>query len=70
MSLVGVGAEDGEDGALLARLRQQLVDQHLPVGEAEVRPRLAFVGAEPGGKTEAFHPQPNRQDASDVVGPT
>lgn len=52
MSLVGVGAEDGEDGALLARLRQQLVDVHLPVGEAEVRPRLALVGAEPAGKTD------------------
>lgn len=52
--LVGVGAEDGEDGALLARLRQQLVHVHVPLREAEVRPRLALVGAEPGGRTEAF----------------
>lgn len=49
MSLLGVGAEDGEDGGLLARLGQQLVDQNLPLGEAELRPRLALVGAEPGG---------------------
>lgn len=54
MPLVGVGAEDGEDGALLPRLRQQLVDVHLLVGEQEVRPRLALVGAEPGGKTDSL----------------
>lgn len=44
--LVGVGAEDGEDGALLTRLRQQLVHVHLPLGELEVCPRLTLVGAE------------------------
>lgn len=31
VSLVGVGAEDGEDGALLPGLSQQLVNIHLPV---------------------------------------
>ena len=49
MSLVGVGAEDGEDGALLPGLGQQLVNIHLPVGELKVVPRLAFIGAEPDG---------------------
>ena len=47
MSLVGVGAEDGEYGALLPRLGQQLVNVHLPVRELKVRPGLAFIGAEP-----------------------
>lgn len=46
--LVGVGAEEGEDGALLARLRQQLVHVHLALREHKVRPRLALIGAEPG----------------------
>lgn len=49
MSLVGVGAEDGEDGALLPGLCQQLVNIHLPVRELKVVPRLAFIGAEPDG---------------------
>lgn len=47
--LVGVGAEDGEDGALLPGLSQQLVNIHLPVRELEVGPRLAFIGAKPDG---------------------
>lgn len=47
MSLVGVGTEDGEDGALLPGLGQQLVHKHLPLGELEVGPGLALVGAVP-----------------------
>lgn len=47
VSLVGVGAEDGEDGALLAGLGQQLVHVHLPLGELKVGPDLALVGAVP-----------------------
>lgn len=47
VSLVSVGAEDGEDGALLPGLSQQLVNIHLPVWELKVGPRLAFIGAEP-----------------------
>lgn len=54
MSLVGVGAEDGEDGALLPGLCQQLVDVNLPVGELEVCPRLTFVGAEPDRDTSTL----------------
>ena len=54
VSLVGVGAKDREDGALLARLRQQLVDIHLPLGELEVGPGLPFVGAEPGSDREGY----------------
>ena len=54
VSLVGVGAEDGEDGALLAGLSQQLVDVHLPLGELEVGPRLPFVGAEPGSVRQGY----------------
>lgn len=58
MSLLGVGAEDGEDGGLLARLGQQLVDQNLPLREAELRPRLTLVGAEPGGGRRMVLTQP------------
>lgn len=47
--LVRVGAEDGEDGALLPGLGEQLVHVDGPVREAEVEPRLALVGAEPDG---------------------
>lgn len=45
MSLVRVGAKDGEDGAFLPGLSQQLVDIHLPLGELKVSPGLALVGA-------------------------
>lgn len=45
MSLVCVGAKDGEDGALLPRLGQQLVDIHLLLGELKVSPGLALIGA-------------------------
>lgn len=51
VSLVGVRPEDGEDGALLPGLGQQLVNIHLSVGELEVGPRLSFVGAEPDRDT-------------------
>lgn len=45
--LVGIRAEDGEDGALLPGFSQQLVNVHLPVRELKVGPRLTFIGAEP-----------------------
>lgn len=48
VSLVGVRAKDGENGALLAGLGQQLVHIHLPLGELKVGPGLALVGAVPG----------------------
>lgn len=47
MSLVRIGAKDGEDGALLPRLGQQLVHIHLPLGELKVGPGLTLVGAVP-----------------------
>lgn len=47
VSLVRVGAEDGEDGALLPGLGQQLVHIHLPLGKLKVCPGLALVGAVP-----------------------
>lgn len=52
--LVGVRAEDGEDGALLARLCQQLVHVHLPLGELELCPRLSLIGAEPNKQSYKY----------------
>lgn len=55
MSLVGIRAEDGEDGALLPGLGEQLVHVHLPLGELKVGPGLALVGAVPeSNKTRAL----------------
>lgn len=70
MSLLGVGAEDGEDGGLLARLGQQLVDQNLPLGEAELRPCLALVGAEPGVGRRTVLTQPPSPPPHPVPGRT
>lgn len=40
-----VGAKDGEDGALLARFREEPVHKHWLLGEDERFPGLPFVGA-------------------------
>lgn len=45
--LLSVRAKDSKDGALLARLGQQLVHVHLLLGELELAPCLALVGAVP-----------------------
>lgn len=45
--LISVGAKDSEDGALFARLGQQLVHVDLLLGELELVPCLALISAEP-----------------------
>lgn len=40
-----VGAEDGEDGALLSGFREEPVHEHRPLGEDERFPGLPFIGA-------------------------
>lgn len=49
--LISVGAKDSEDGALFARLGQQLVHVDLLLGELELSPCLALVSAEPAPYT-------------------
>lgn len=45
--LVRIRPEDGEDGALLTRLRQQLVHVHLLFGKLKLFPGFPLVGTEP-----------------------
>ena len=47
MDVLFVGAKDGEDSALLARLREEPVHKHRLLGEDECFPGLPFVGAVP-----------------------
>ena len=42
-----VGAEDGEDSTLLARLRKEPVHKHRLLREDERGPGLPFIGAVP-----------------------
>lgn len=45
VDILFVGAEDGEDSALLARFREEPVHKHGLLGEEEGFPGLPFVGA-------------------------
>ena len=47
MDVLLVGAEDGEDCALLARLREEPVHKHRLLREDERFPGLPFIGAVP-----------------------
>lgn len=52
VAVLFVGAEDGEDGALLPGLRQQPVHKHWLLREGERLPGFPFVGAVPAEKKE------------------
>lgn len=45
MDILFVGAEDGEDSALLAGFREESVHEHGALREDECFPGLPFVGA-------------------------
>lgn len=55
VDILFVGAEDGEDGALLPGFREEPVHKHWLLGEGECFPGLSFVGAVPAPR-QARHP--------------